>query len=154
MLMKAMMTFIQNFKKHWFPVIFWMAFIFWMSTETFSAENTSSVVEKAVTFLVPAISSQELDLVHAIIRKAAHLTEYFILGFLLFRAFRGGSSASWNCRWPFFAFIGVVLCAVSDELHQSFVPTRMGSYVDVGIDTAGGLLAQLVSVLRHCYWKK
>lgn len=154
MLMKAMMTFIQNFKKYWLPVIFWVCFIFWMSTETFSAENTSSVVEKVVTFLVPMISSQGLDLVHAVIRKVAHVTEYFILSLLLFRAFRGGSSASWNCRWPFFAFIVVVLCAVSDELHQSFVPTRMGSYLDVGIDTAGGLLAQLVSFLRHCYWKK
>ena len=142
------------FVLYWLPVALWMGFIFWMSTGTFSAENTSSVVEKVVTFLVPAISSQELDLVHALIRKAAHVTEYFILGFLLFRAFRGGSSASWNGRWPFFALIMVVLCAVSDELHQSMIPTREGSYVDVGIDTAGGLLAQLVSVLRHCYRKK
>lgn len=142
------------FIKYWLPVALWMGLIFWMSTDTFSSDNTSSVVAKLVTFLLPAISSQELDLVHVLIRKAAHVTEYFILGLLLFRAFRGGSSASWNCRWPFFAFIVVVLCAVSDELHQFFVPAREASYVDVGIDTAGGLLAQLVSALRHCYWKK
>lgn len=149
-----MMTLSHNFKKYRLPPILWICFIFWMSTGTFSAENTYSVVEKVVTFFVPAISSQELDLVHTLARKAAHVSEYFILGLLLFRAFRGAPSASWNIRWPFFAFIVVVLCAVSDELHQCFVPTRTGSYVDVGIDTAGGLLAQLVSVLRHCYWKK
>ncbi len=131
-----------------------MGFIYWMSNETFSAENTSSVVEKVVTFLVPMISSQELVLIQAFIRKAAHVIEYFILGLLLFRAFRGGTSASWNSLWPFLAFTMVVLFAVSDELHQYFVPTRMGSYVDVGIDAAGGLLAQLASLLRYRYWKK
>jgi VanZ family protein len=147
------MTFNQKFTKYWLPVFLWMGFIFWMSTETFSAENTSSVVEKVVTFLVPVISSQELDLVHALIRKAAHVTEYFILGLLLFRAFRGGSTASWNWRWPFFALLVVVLWAAIDEFHQSLVPARTGSAVDVGIDTAGATLAQLVCALWHGYRK-
>lgn len=142
------------FLHYWLPVILWMGVIFWMSTETFSSENTSSVLGKILPILLPEISPQTAELIHAFIRKAAHVIEYFILGLLIFRAFRGGSSASWNCRWPFFAFIVVVLCAVSDELHQSFDPAREASYVDVGIDTAGGLLAQLVSVLRHCYRKK
>ena len=152
--MKARSTLIDNFKTYWLPVIFWMCFIFWMSNETFSAANTSSVAEKVVTFLVPMISSQELVLIHAVIRKATHVIEYFILGLLLFRAFRGGTSASWNSLRPFLAFTVVVLFAVSDELHQYFVRTRMGSYVDVGIDAAGGLFAQLASLLRYCYWRK
>jgi VanZ family protein len=142
------------FVLYWLPVILWMGFIFWMSTDTFSSENTSSMLGKILPFLVPEISPQAAELIHEFIRKTAHVTEYFILGLLLFRAFRGDSSASGTCRWPFLAFIVVVLFAVTDELHQSFVPTRGASYVDVGIDTAGGLLAQLVSVLRHCYWKK
>jgi VanZ family protein len=149
--MKVRGFYIRKFIKYWLPIIFLMCFISWMSTETFSAENTSSVVEAVVTFLVPAISSQELNLVHALIRKAAHVTEYFIMGLLLFRAFRGDSNVPWKWRWASFALIVVILWAATDEFHQSFVPTRAASAVDIGIDTAGGMLAQLVSALWHRY---
>jgi VanZ family protein len=147
------MIFNRNFIKYWFPVIFWMCFIFWMSTEAFSSRNTFSLIETVLRFLVHEISSKEIGLIHAFIRKAGHVIEYFILGLLLFRAFRGGSIALWNWRWSFFAVIVVVLWATSDEFHQSFVPTRTASLVDVGIDTAGGILAQFVSALWQRYRK-
>jgi VanZ family protein len=148
------MTFNRNFIKYWLPVMFWMAFIFWMSTETFSSENTFSWLEMVLGLLIPKISSQELSLIHAVIRKAGHVTEYFILGLLLFRSFRGGSVSSWNWRWSFFAVMVVVLWAASDELHQSYVLTRTASAVDVGIDTAAGILAQFVGALWHRYRRK
>jgi len=146
---KVSRTFNRNFIKYWLPVVFWMVFIFWMSTETFSSENTFSWLEMVLGLLVPKISSQELSLIHAVIRKAGHVTEYFILGLLLFRSFRGGSISAWNWRWSFFAVLVVVLWAVSDELHQSFVLTRTASAVDVGVDTAAGILAQFVGALWH-----
>ena len=139
-----------SFAVDWLPVILWMGVIFWMSTETFSAENTSSVLGKILFVLAPGIPPQAAEWVHLMIRKAAHVTEYFILGLLVFRAFRGGSALSWSYRWAFLAIIVVALFAVSDELHQSFVRARGASVVDVGIDTAGGLLAQVVIVWRHC----
>lgn len=138
-----------SFVAYWLPVILWMGVIFWMSTETFSSENTSPFLGKVLLVLVPGISSQAAEWIHLVIRKAAHVTEYFVLGLLVFRAFRGGFASSWNRRWPFFTILVVVLFAVLDELHQSFVPAREASIVDVGIDTAGGFLAQLVIVLRH-----
>ena len=147
-------TFNRNFIKYWLPVMFWMAFIFWMSTETFSSEKTLSWIEIVVRSLVPEISTQGLDLIHTVIRKAGHVVEYFILGLLLFRSFRGGSISSWNWLWPFFTVVVVILWAVSDELHQSFVSTRTASAADVGIDTAAGILAQFVGALWHRYRKK
>ena len=149
--MKVKMIFKQDFVKYTLPVILWMGFIFWMSTETFSSGNTFSFLEAALRFLLP---TRELNLIHAMIRKSAHVAEYFILGLLLFRAFRGSSIGSWNWRWSFFAMILVVLCAAGDEFHQSFVPTRTASVVDVIIDTAGGALAQFAIILRHGYHKK
>jgi VanZ family protein len=125
-----------------------------MSTGVFSSQNTISLVEAILRFLSPKISPHEVRLIHTLIRKAGHLIEYFILGLLLFWAFCGGSNASWKWRWSLFAIIGVVLWAVSDEWHQSFVPTRAGSVVDVGIDTAGGILAQFVGALWHRYMRK
>jgi VanZ family protein len=148
------MTFNRDLIKYWLPAMFWMAFIFWMSTETFSSENTFSWLEMVLGLLIPKISSQELGLIHIVMRKAGHVTEYFILGLLLFRSFRGSSVSSWNWRWSFLAVVGVVLWAASDEFHQSFVLTRTASAVDVGIDTAAGILAQFVGALWHRYRKK
>ena len=148
------MVFNRNLTKYWLPVILWMCFIFWMSTETFSSENTFSWTEILVHFLLPKISSQEVLFINALIRKAAHVVEYFVLGILLFRTFRGSSVSSWNWRWPIFAVIVVALWAASDEFHQSFVPSRMASAADVAIDTAGGILAQFVAFLWHHGRKK
>ena len=82
------------------------------------------------------------------------MIEYFILGRLLFRAFRGGSAALWNWRWFWGAIIVVVFWAAIDELHQSFVPARTASIVAVGIDITGGIFAQVVIALAYRYRKK
>lgn len=148
------MIFNRNFTKYWLPVILWMCFIFWMSTDTFSSQNTFSWLEMLLRFLVRKISFQEILPLHALIRKAAHVTEYFVLGLLLFRTFRGSSASSWSWRWPLYAVIIVVLWAASDEFHQSFVSSRTASAVDVAIDTAGGILAQFVAFLWHRGRKK
>jgi len=120
-----------------------------MSTGIFSSEHTFWVVRAIIKFLAPGLSGEGVDLIHALIRKLAHVVEYLILGFLLFRAFRGHSNVWWNWRWFFLASIVVLLWAASDELHQSFVSTRTASIVDVGIDVVGGILGQFVTVL----WK-
>jgi VanZ family protein len=135
--------------KYWSPVILWMGFIFWMSTGTFSSENTASVIEPLFLFLFPWISPQQIDVIHGMIRKGGHVGEYFILGLLLFRAFRADSTESRMRRWTSFAFFVVLLYAASDEFHQSFVATRTASLLDIAIDAVGGVLAQGVSALRH-----
>ena len=135
--------------RRWFPVAMWLAFVFFMSTGTFSAENTFSVVGPLLKFLFPSLAPDRVAVIHGIIRKCAHIFEYFVLGLLLFRAFRANSSAEWRWRWCLYAAIGVLLWALGDEFHQSFVPSRTASMKDVGIDTAGGLLAQVVGALRH-----
>ena len=148
------MTFNQNFTKYWLPVICWMGVILWMSTETFSTGNTSFWIEKILFLLFPGISSEQAELIHVFLRRAGHITEYFILGLLLFRAFRGGSAAPWNWRWFWGTLIVVVLWAAIDEFHQSFVPARTASIIDVGIDIAGGIVAQLVIAIGYRYRKK
>jgi VanZ family protein len=140
--------------KYWFPAISWLGLIFWFSTETFSNDHTAPMVKEILAFLFPAISDEAFLLIHMFLRKAAHVTEYFVLGLLLFRALRGASGAPWNWRWSFFSLVGVVLWAAVDEVHQSFIPARTASIVDVGIDITSGILAQLVIVLAYRYKKK
>ncbi len=141
----------RDFIKYWLPVICFACFIFWMSTETFSSENTFSIVKAVIHLFIRGLPAEAVDLIHALVRKLAHLIEYFILGILLFRAFRGGSYAWWNWRWFFLASMVVLLWAASDELHQSFVPARTASLADVGIDAVGGILGQFATGLwnRH-----
>jgi len=152
--MKARVAFHRNSIKYWLPVILWMCLIFWMSTETFSSQNTSFLVEAVLRFLTPEISSEGIGLAHTLIRKFGHVIEYFILGLLLFRAFRGGSTTSWKWRWSFLAAMVVLFYAATDEFHQSFVPTRTASGVDVSIDTIGGILAQCACALYHHHRKQ
>ena len=72
-----------------------------------------------------------------VLRKLAHATEYGLLFLLLHRAFRFR-----NAR----AAAGIAFAyAISDELHQTTVPTRHGSPVDVLIDTAGIAIAALLA---------
>jgi VanZ family protein len=69
-----------------------------------------------------------------ILRKAAHLTEYAILGLLLLRAL-GREGA---------AFLLGAAYALTDEIHQHFVHGRHASPVDVAIDSTGVLLGILL----------
>ncbi len=139
-----------RFITHWLPVIVWMAFIFWMSTDTFSSENTSSVIRPVLQFLASGMSPHGVDILHAFTRKMAHVSEYFILGLLLARALHAPVRPFQGRRWVLVALIVVFLWAVFDELHQLFVPSRGASVFDVGLDTASGGLAQLVRL----FWDK
>ncbi len=76
--------------------------------------------------------------------KVAHLIEYGILAFLLARAIfpylRRHSAA---VRWV----VVVVACstyAITDEMHQAFVPCRSCDPLDVLADAAGALLVALL----------
>ncbi len=130
--------------RHWVSLILWMGFIFWLSTDTFSSEHTASVIAPLLHFIMPSRSAQEIEILHNAIRKSAHMIEYFVLGILLFGlfgAFPGMMTKRKLRRWAVISFLVVVLYALSDEFHQSFVLSREPSLRDVGIDTIGGGLA-------------
>jgi VanZ family protein len=50
--------------------------------------------------------------------------------------------------------IVVILFGASYEFHQSLVPTLTPSVMDVGIDTAGALVAQFITPWGYWYKKK
>ena len=127
-----------------------MGVIFWMSTGMFSSEHTSRFIVPFLNFLYPDLAQQQVDMIHGLFRKTGHVSEYFLLGLLFFHAFRSNSSQKWRRRWTIYSITGVVLYAVSDEFHQVFVSSRTASFIDVGIDSAGGILSQIAIILR---WK-
>jgi VanZ family protein len=132
--------------KTWLPVVLWFCFIFILSTDTFSSENTSRIVERLLHFLLPHIPAGEIDFIHFLIRKTAHVTEYCIMSLLLFHSFHNTLQFQRHWRWVFYSLVVIILVAVSDEYHQRFVVSRTSSVIDVGIDIVGGVLGQWISV--------
>ncbi len=76
------------------------------------------------------------------IRKAAHVVEYFLFSFLLFRVIRG-KGRGWQLRWAIAALAIAAGYSAFDEFHQSFVPSRTASPWDSGIDTFGAAAGQV-----------
>ena len=130
------------------PVIVWAALIFIGSSSVLSASHTSVVLEP-VLWLFPNISEATLATIHFLIRKAGHLTEYAILALLAARAFRTSSRELLRTRWFWVSLLFVVGYSLSDEFHQSFVPSRTASIYDSMIDSVGGLTALVLLAIRR-----
>ena len=128
----------------WLPPLVWMAAIMWFSGGDFSAENTSSIVGPLLQWLLPWASPAQIDALHGIVRKGAHVLEYAVLATLWFIALtRHRRSTARTAVWA--ALLVSIGWAFLDELHQATEPSRTASVVDVGYDTAGALLASMVA---------
>ena len=140
----------------WLPSVLWMAVIFCLSTNAGAPRNTSRIIGPLLRWIYPAISDQAVRNVLLVTRKSAHVTEYAVLGVLLWRARRRpvpGERRPWRWREAIFALGVAALFAASDEWHQSFVPSREGRPLDVLIDSAGAALG-LLACWRVGRWRK
>ena len=97
----------------WLPVFLWAAVIF----------TLSSIQQVAVS---------EVFFWDFVAKKTAHFLEYAIFFALIERATGAKLRIS---------FILTIIYAVSDELHQSFVPGRTAALYDLGFDFAGAATA-------------
>ena len=136
-----------GFKK-WLPTIAWAGLISVLSTDAFSSDYTSAFIIPVLRWLFPHAGSETLELLHAVIRKAAHLAEYFIFSILLTRALRG-RDRGWTLRWAIWPIVIAAGYAALDEFHQSFVASRTASQWDALLDTVGALAAQVVLWVWH-----
>ena len=103
----------------WGPPLVWMAVIFFVSAQS-------------------TLPSYPEDTIDTLLKKGGHMFAFGLLAVLLWRAMK----EAWpDGRATLGAFLVSLLYAVSDEWHQTFVPGRNGTPVDVGIDVAGMLLA-------------
>ena len=133
-----------RFVSYYLPLIAWLVFISFASSDNFNAGNTSRIIGPLILWLFPNTKPETLAVIHFITRKIAHFTEYAILGFLAARAFRTSPRPAISQRWFLICATLVVVYALIDEYHQSFVPSRTASIFDSMIDMAGGLTALLI----------
>ena len=130
----------QRLLKYWLPVLVWLCFIFIGSSDLMSAEQTSRIIRPFLRWLKPDISVEAIAQVQFVVRKCAHVTEYAILAMLLWRALRGTLTSTRTLAIAALAFVASAIFAASDEFHQSFVPSRTASPIDVMIDVTGTLI--------------
>jgi VanZ family protein len=142
---------IPNWIRAWWPALSWAAFISVMSTDRFSSEHTSRVIGPLLRWLMPTISPDTLELVHHLIRKSAHFTEYFVFFMLLYHGIRATrrTTRRWHWSWALIAWLIATLYSVLDEIHQIFVPSRGPSPWDSLLDSTGALFALLVLFLLY-----
>ena len=112
-----------------------------------SASHTSALL-RVFLWIFPQASEATLRTIHFLLRKAGHFTEYAILALLAAHAFRTSSRELLRTRWFWLSLLLVVLYALGDEFHQSFVPSRTASIYDSMIDTFGGLTALAFLAIR------
>ncbi|MEK7452940.1 MAG: VanZ family protein [Patescibacteria group bacterium] len=112
------------FFKSWLPVLLWGFLIFYLSS-------------------IPNLkSSFEADF---ILRKFAHIFEYFILAVLVFNAWLKTFKRQIDFKKiAFYVFIIASFYAISDEFHQSFVFGRHGDIKDVFMDSIGVLCGVII----------
>ena len=130
-------------------LVLWMGFIFSMSCENAEeSSNTSGQTIKVVLTTVPEFEKQPeevkvniIEELQFIVRKSAHFIGYMILGILAsgLILYYGNINKKY-----LLAFLICVIYAISDEIHQLFVPGRAGQVRDVLIDSAGSLLGIII----------
>lgn len=116
----------------------WMTMIFMFSADSDSGETSGGVLDLLIGFLtgiLGPIGPDAQDGLHLLLRKAAHFTEYAVLALLWAGVLPRGSRRLWLAFWLTTAY------AVSDEIHQAFVPNRGPSPFDVLIDALGAATA-------------
>jgi VanZ family protein len=130
----------------WFPVIVWMGVIFFFSTDLGGGEHTSRFIGPLIRWLKPDISSDNFEGAQFALRKLAHVIEYAILAMLILRALRQTvpNAGFFTPKEVLLVLTLITLYAITDEIHQSFVSTRIGTPVDVLIDTVGGAIGLMV----------
>jgi len=115
----------------WLFVIMWIGVIFWFSSQP-------SLVSILETFW------------DTMFRKIAHISEYFVLTYLFFRAYAGTRRIVFE-KTALKSLVSAFIISMLDELYQTTVPGRSGNILDVGVDLIGIIFT--IIILKY-YTKK
>ena len=118
-------------------IIVWISFIWANSLEpaTSSSEQSHFVMEllNRITGIFGFYLSE------FIVRKLAHMFEFFVLAFLTINLIKV-TKESFENRYYVYALLFSMLIAGVDETIQLFIPGRAGMFTDVLIDSSGALI--------------
>ena len=119
-----------------------------------SQQLSDGVVYYAIALFEKLVPNITFDTASFIVRKAAHMSEYLLLGFFWSQTVINLNKLHNHIRQIKTGFFRIflsswsipVLYAISDEVHQSFVPGRSCELRDMCIDACGALIGVLLSL--------
>lgn len=124
-------------------LISWMVVIFIFSnTPGDESSKQSGLVLNILMALGIDMESIFGDIATFIIRKGAHMTEYFILAFFSYKFLKENLNSK-KCALK--ALMLTFLYACTDEFHQYFIPGRAAAFKDVLIDTSGAIIFIIIN---------
>jgi len=126
-------------------LLLWMGVIFIFSHQPNSGEVTHSIIEELIFYVKNELL---IDGINFIVRKSAHIIEYFILTLLFVSLMKEYTKN--DKKIIVLSLIFCFLYAITDEYHQSLVIGRTSSFKDVLIDTIGGILF----IITYMLYKK
>lgn len=129
-----------NLARAWWPAFVWIGLIMFESTDSWSSQNTGSVLYVILTHLFGHIDFNKFFVFHHYLRKTGHVVGYGMLGVLLLRGWRATlvRNRAWWWRPSWLSWLGTAFVATMDEWHQSYIPSRTGSIWDVALDSVAG----------------
>lgn len=142
----------KAFKRTFFisASVLWMLVIFLFSAQQGEqSAQLSNNFTALITWLFPVLKNLSGDaltggmaVVSFIIRKAAHFSVYAVLSMLVFSAV---NTFNLNRSIKVISTLAItVLYAVSDEIHQAFVPGRVCTFFDVCVDLLGAIFGIII----------
>ncbi|MBQ8472478.1 MAG: VanZ family protein [Bacilli bacterium] len=135
-------------------LIIWLLLIFYFSNQQGSvSENSSNTIinllDKIFKLFNQNIDITSLNYIAFLVRKSAHMFLYFILYLLTYYAMY-----EFNIKKRIYlSLIFCFLYAISDEIHQLFIPRRSFQITDILIDTIGASIAFIPIILKNKFRK-
>ena len=105
----------------WLPVVFWCGTLFYFSS-------------------IPNLKASQNLVLDEVLRTIAHFLFYILGYWLFFRALNFGKQKK-NFLLPLFL---TCLYGLSDEIHQTFVPTRTFQLMDLAVDFSGAFIGKIM----------
>lgn len=151
--------------RNWLPIFFWASVIFILSSQPYEVQSLLPFIRQYVhlNWIIEHFANIEIIYagktisVHTVgaaeflefwIRKGAHFSVFFVLGWLLYR----GVILTIQSRQSIAFMVSltlIVLYAASDEFHQMFTDNRTPLIHDVFVDIAGGFVGIYIALLRY-----
>ena len=131
-----------NLLRAWWPAVVWAGLICLESTDSFSSDNTGSLLYKLLSSIYANVNLHDILVLNFFLRKTGHVLGYGMLSLLLLRGWRATLDPvrAWLGRVTLLSWLGTVFVAAMDEWHQSYIPSRTGTWRDVVLDGTAGLV--------------
>lgn len=129
-----------------------MVFIFCFSSQPADESNLNnySVINFFSWLGIDLVKLLGWDFANFLIRKIAHIGEYFLLFMLAYYGFFKGKFK----RPVISGFVLSVLYSCTDEIHQLFVPGRACKPEDILIDFIGMAIGSIIILINRVFSRR